>query len=97
MERVFWLLSGMDSSLMKGLMEEFYSTGKLRLPPGLHKTVSIMFLNKRKYIFDKMCFSFKTAHLHPTVLPRNNWLFLLALQSCLPFAPQCPYTSMCSC
>ncbi|MGH0188138.1 UNVERIFIED_CONTAM: hypothetical protein FKN15_027688 [Acipenser sinensis] len=40
MERVFWLLSGMDSSLMKGLMEEFYSTGKLRLPPGLHKTVS---------------------------------------------------------
>ncbi|XP_041091521.1 threonine synthase-like 2 isoform X2 [Polyodon spathula] len=42
MERLFWLLSGMDSSLIKGLMEDFYSTRKLRLPPCLHKTCVAM-------------------------------------------------------
>ncbi|MBN3310992.1 threonine synthase-like 2 [Amia ocellicauda] len=37
MERVFWLLSGGDSVLVRGLMEEFHSTGRVRLPDTLHR------------------------------------------------------------
>ncbi|XP_062814142.1 threonine synthase-like 2 isoform X2 [Anolis carolinensis] len=37
MERIFWLFSGSDSNLVKNLMEEFYVTKSVKLPPGLHK------------------------------------------------------------
>ncbi|XP_069043677.1 threonine synthase-like 2 isoform X2 [Lepisosteus oculatus] len=40
MERVFWLLSGCDGVLVKGLMEEFYRTGSLALPNTLHRELS---------------------------------------------------------
>ncbi|XP_064420612.1 threonine synthase-like 2 isoform X2 [Latimeria chalumnae] len=39
MERIFWLLSGMDSNLMKEIMEEFYRSGKRKLPKNLHRKV----------------------------------------------------------
>nr|XP_060639149.1 threonine synthase-like 2 [Anolis sagrei ordinatus] len=37
MERIFWLFSGSDSNLVKSLMEEFYVTRSVKLPPGLHQ------------------------------------------------------------
>nr|XP_056713659.1 threonine synthase-like 2 [Euleptes europaea] len=40
MERIFWLLSGSDSNLVKSLMEEFYTTKKVRLPDKLQKELS---------------------------------------------------------
>ncbi|XP_048366589.1 threonine synthase-like 2 isoform X3 [Sphaerodactylus townsendi] len=40
MERIFWLLSGSDSNLVKSLMEEFYTTKKVRLPDKLQKKLS---------------------------------------------------------
>ncbi|XP_060103846.1 threonine synthase-like 2 [Heteronotia binoei] len=40
MERIFWLLSGFDSSLVKRLMEEFYTTKKVKLPEKLQKALS---------------------------------------------------------
>uniref|UniRef100_A0A4X2KLX4 Threonine synthase like 2 n=1 Tax=Vombatus ursinus TaxID=29139 RepID=A0A4X2KLX4_VOMUR len=36
MERIFWLLSGSDSKLVKALMEQFERTKKLRVPKDLH-------------------------------------------------------------
>ncbi|XP_067293637.1 threonine synthase-like 2 [Pseudorasbora parva] len=39
MERVFWLLSGGDGVMVKGLMEEFQTTHTLALPASLHKQV----------------------------------------------------------
>nr|XP_020662880.1 threonine synthase-like 2 isoform X2 [Pogona vitticeps] len=40
MERIFWLFSGSDSSLVKSLMEEFYTTKKVKLPSELQKKLS---------------------------------------------------------
>ncbi|XP_054848134.1 threonine synthase-like 2 isoform X2 [Eublepharis macularius] len=39
-ERIFWLLSGSDSNLVKSLMEEFYTTKKVKLPDQLQKELS---------------------------------------------------------
>ncbi|XP_051830371.1 threonine synthase-like 2 [Antechinus flavipes] len=40
MERIFWLLSGSDSGLLRALMEQFDRTKKLCLPRKLHAKVS---------------------------------------------------------
>ncbi|XP_034992483.1 threonine synthase-like 2 isoform X2 [Zootoca vivipara] len=40
MERVFWLFSGSDSNLVRGVMEEFYSAKKVQLPSQLQKKLS---------------------------------------------------------
>ncbi|XP_056669109.1 threonine synthase-like 2 isoform X1 [Monodelphis domestica] len=40
MERIFWLLSGADSKLVRALMEQFDRTQKLRLPQALHTKIS---------------------------------------------------------
>ncbi|XP_066484793.1 threonine synthase-like 2 isoform X2 [Tiliqua scincoides] len=40
MERIFWLISGSDSNLIKSLMEEFYTTKKVKLPEELQKKLS---------------------------------------------------------
>ncbi|MBN3290930.1 THNS2 protein, partial [Polypterus senegalus] len=40
MERVFWLFSGMDNKLIKEMMEEFHSTGKIKLQDSLHSKIS---------------------------------------------------------
>ncbi|XP_064164488.1 threonine synthase-like 2 [Anguilla rostrata] len=40
MERVFWLLSGRDGLLVKGLMEEFQRSHKITLPDALHSKLS---------------------------------------------------------
>ncbi|KAJ7313366.1 hypothetical protein JRQ81_004664 [Phrynocephalus forsythii] len=40
MERIFWLFSGSDSSLVKSLMEQFYTTKKVKLPAELQKKLS---------------------------------------------------------
>ncbi|KAL4658251.1 threonine synthase-like 2 isoform X1 [Arapaima gigas] len=40
MERVFWLLSGGDCVLVKGLMEEFHNSHRTVLPGALHKQLS---------------------------------------------------------
>ncbi|XP_027716978.1 threonine synthase-like 2 [Vombatus ursinus] len=40
MERIFWLLSGSDSKLVKALMEQFERTKKLRVPKDLHAKIS---------------------------------------------------------
>lgn len=40
MERILWLLSGSDSSLMKALMERFSVSKSLKLPEDLHRKVS---------------------------------------------------------
>ncbi|XP_018589855.1 threonine synthase-like 2 isoform X1 [Scleropages formosus] len=40
MERVFWLLSGGDSALVKRLMEEFQDSHRTVLPGALHKKLS---------------------------------------------------------
>ncbi|XP_068957065.1 threonine synthase-like 2 [Petaurus breviceps papuanus] len=40
MERVFWLLSGSDSRLVRALMEQFDSTKKLHVPKELHAKIS---------------------------------------------------------
>ncbi|XP_062972703.1 threonine synthase-like 2 [Elgaria multicarinata webbii] len=40
MERIFWLLSGSDSNLVKSLMEEFYTAKKVQLPSELQKKLS---------------------------------------------------------
>ncbi|XP_036384357.1 threonine synthase-like 2 [Megalops cyprinoides] len=40
MERVFWLLSGRDGGLVKGLMEEFQLSHRITLPDTLHKALS---------------------------------------------------------
>ncbi|NWT35883.1 THNS2 protein, partial [Chroicocephalus maculipennis] len=40
MERILWLLSGSDSSLMKALMERFSVSKSLKLPEDLHRKLS---------------------------------------------------------
>nr|XP_046226054.1 threonine synthase-like 2 isoform X2 [Oncorhynchus gorbuscha] len=40
MERVFWLLSGRDGALVKGMMEEFQHSHRHTLPEALHKQLS---------------------------------------------------------
>ncbi|XP_053120879.1 threonine synthase-like 2 isoform X2 [Hemicordylus capensis] len=40
MERIFWLLSGSDSHLVKHLMEKFYADKEVKLPGELHKELS---------------------------------------------------------
>lgn len=40
MERIFWLISGSDGNLIKGLMEEFNTTKKVKLPEKLQKELS---------------------------------------------------------
>ncbi|XP_063156451.1 threonine synthase-like 2 isoform X1 [Candoia aspera] len=39
MERIFWLFSGSDSNLVKSLMEEFYTTKKVKLPSELQNKI----------------------------------------------------------
>ncbi|XP_043918044.1 threonine synthase-like 2 isoform X2 [Protopterus annectens] len=39
LERIFWLLSGMDSPLIKKMMEEFEKSKRLQLPAYLHKSI----------------------------------------------------------
>ncbi|KAJ3604945.1 hypothetical protein NHX12_026996 [Muraenolepis orangiensis] len=40
MERVFWLLSGRDGALVKGIMEEFHRSHRHTLPDQLHTALS---------------------------------------------------------
>ncbi|CAL8321974.1 unnamed protein product [Lota lota] len=40
MERVFWLLSGRDSALVKGIMEDFHRSHRHTLPEELHTVLS---------------------------------------------------------
>lgn len=40
MERIFWLLSGSDSQMTRGLMEQFERTQNVRLPEELQSKVS---------------------------------------------------------
>uniref|UniRef100_A0A8D0GL75 Uncharacterized protein n=1 Tax=Sphenodon punctatus TaxID=8508 RepID=A0A8D0GL75_SPHPU len=40
MERIFWLLSGLDSVLVKTLMETFYTSKQLKLPEELQRKLS---------------------------------------------------------
>eukprot|EP00062_Callorhinchus_milii_P012942 gi/632960499/ref/XP_007896229.1/ PREDICTED: threonine synthase-like 2 [Callorhinchus milii] len=37
LERIFWLFSGMDSSQIKGMMEEFQRLGRVEVPDTLHR------------------------------------------------------------
>ena len=40
MERIFWLLSGSDSQVIRALMEQFERTKSVSLPKELHSKVS---------------------------------------------------------
>ncbi|XP_063156455.1 threonine synthase-like 2 isoform X4 [Candoia aspera] len=42
MERIFWLFSGSDSNLVKSLMEEFYTTKKVKLPSELQNKFEML-------------------------------------------------------